>query len=96
LGTTSSPAIDFLDGQSRHPIRFCDPRGPGRIEEPLEDGGPVRDPRAGLDVAARAALPAPQLARQSSGVGEPDMAAGAGNFDQHDCTQKNSPGRHRG
>jgi hypothetical protein len=72
--------------------------GLGRTEQPFEDGGPVRDPLAGFDVPSGAALPAPQLGRQTFRAHDADVAALlAGDLEHHGrCTQKNSPGRHRG
>ena len=57
-------------------VSLC-PRGPGRTEEPFFEGDPVHDPPAvpRLDVAARAAVRAHEIARQDFRFGEADMAA---------------------
>ena len=49
--------------------------GLGRTEQPFEDGGPVHNPCAGLYAAARAALPAPQLGRQTFRAHDADVGA---------------------
>ena len=58
---------------------------PARAEQPFEDGGPVHNPCAGLNAAARAALPAPQLGRQTFRAHDADVRAlRALDLEQHD------------
>ena len=58
----------------------------------------ISSPPSASDAPTGAALPAPQLGRQTFRAHDADVAALlAGDLEHHGrCTQKNSPGKHRG
>jgi hypothetical protein len=67
--------------------------GPGRTEEPFFEGDPVHNPRAvlALDAATGAAVRAHEIARQSFGGHDADVAARACDADQHGVAPKKAP-----